>query len=63
VTINGSTLSGNSADVDGGGIYNSGALTVTNSIILGNTAPFGADVFLAGGTLTNNNSTIGVIGP
>jgi hypothetical protein len=38
-------------------------LTVNNSTILGNVAPFGADVFMAGGTLNQQNSVIGIIGP
>jgi hypothetical protein len=64
VTITGSTLSGNTAGHAGGGIWNNWMLSVNNSTILQNKAPSGADLFLApGGTLTNNNSVIGSIGP
>jgi hypothetical protein len=38
-------------------------LTVNDSIVFGNDAPLGADLFLAGGVLKNNNSIIGVISP
>ena len=51
VTLQGSTISGNQADLDGGGIANYGVLTVTSSTISGNTA--GRD----GGGLINNGFT------
>jgi hypothetical protein len=38
-------------------------LTVDDSNVTGNIAPFGADLFMDGGVLTNNNSTIGIIYP
>ena len=37
-TINNTTISGNSAGVDGGGLYNSSASTVTHTTITGNSA-------------------------
>jgi hypothetical protein len=43
----------------GGGIFNDGGtLTVTNSIISGNSAEFGGGIFNDGGTLTVTNNTI-----
>ncbi len=41
-------LGGNSLPALGGGIYNSGALTVTNSTFAGNSADFGGAIFNAG---------------
>ena len=41
-----STFSGNSADHDGGGIYNvSGTLTVSNSTFSGNSATNGGGIY------------------
>lgn len=40
VTVNSSTLSGNSASDLGGGVLNAGALNITNSTLSGNTADF-----------------------
>jgi hypothetical protein len=58
-TLTSSTLSGNSATQGGGIFNNSGTLTVNSSTISGNNSPFvGADLYLAGGVLINNNSTI-----
>ena len=67
VTINSSTISGNTAYnprckffclFQGGGIYNQGALTVNNSTISGNSATSGGSgIFNLGHTATINRST------
>jgi hypothetical protein len=58
-----STLSGNTADCAGGGIFNgsSGTLAVKDGTALNNVAPLGADVYNLG-ALTLDDSTVGVIG-
>ncbi len=63
-TIQECTLSGNSAGSAGGGIFNgaSGTLAIKDSVVSGNVAPSGADVYNLG-ALTLDDSTIGVIGP
>jgi hypothetical protein len=63
-TLQDNTLSGNSAGSAGGGLFNaaSGALTVKDSTVLGNSAPSGADVYSLG-ALTLDDSTVGVLGP
>ena len=63
-TVQGSALSDNSAVTAGGGIFNaaSGTLSVDDSTVLKNVAPLGADLDNLG-TLTLNDSTVGVIGP
>ena len=62
LTINNTTVSGNSADGQGGGIFNAGTLVVTNSIISGNTiATYGGSgggIENDGGTLIVTDSTI-----
>jgi hypothetical protein len=64
LTINDSTLSGNSATSGGGGIYNSGTLTINNSTFNGNSTGNGNTSGVGGvienffGTLTINNSTL-----
>jgi CSLREA domain-containing protein len=60
LTVNGSTISGNSADEWGGGIYNSvgGTLTVTNSTISGNTVNLYGGGIVNFDTLTVESSTI-----
>src|SRR5207247_1932447 len=62
VNITNSTISGNSAGSDGGGIqHNSatGTLSVTGSTISGNIAQTGGGISLTGGTAVNvANSTI-----
>jgi len=64
LVLNDTAITGNSCSDNGGaGIFNSGSVTLTNSMIIGNTAPFAADVYMALGTLTQTNSIIGVIGP
>jgi hypothetical protein len=59
-----STLSGNTAGSDGGGVFNaaSGTLSVKDSTVLKNVAPVGADIYNLG-ALTQNDSTVGVVGP
>jgi predicted outer membrane repeat protein len=56
-------LSKNTAGSAGGGIFNgaSGSLTVKDSTVLNNVAPFGADIYNLG-ALTLDNSTVGVLG-
>ena len=63
LTINESTVSGNSVDRAGGGILNSGTLTINNSTLSGNSAvdpPFGlgGGVYNNEGRLTINNGTL-----
>jgi hypothetical protein len=64
VTIEESNLSGNTAGSTGGGIFNaaSGTVTLDESIVINNSAPLGADVFNLG-TLTLNDSRVGMLGP
>jgi hypothetical protein len=56
VTVTGSTLNGNSAGLDGGGIANYGTLTVTNSTISGNRVM--ADTSGGGGIYNNGTATV-----
>jgi hypothetical protein len=64
LTVTGSTLSGNSAASDGGGIFNAGTLTVTASTLSGNTAGDGGGIynavvgFNASATLSISDSTL-----
>ena len=62
LTVENSTISGNTlTNGDGGGIFNSsGTVTVTNSIITGNTLTNGegGGIFNSSGTVTMTNSTI-----
>ncbi|MAP55595.1 MAG: hypothetical protein CL605_11900, partial [Altibacter sp.] len=64
-TITNGTVNGNSAALEGGGLWNgSGSMTVNNTTIDGNTASGaaanegGGGIFNAGGTLTVTNATI-----
>jgi hypothetical protein len=57
LTINNSTLAGNSAD-KGGGIDNVGTLTVTSSTLARNSAGLEGGGIVNGGTLTVRNSTL-----
>ena len=57
VTLDNSIVSGNTASIAGGGIFNSGVLTVTDTRISGNNAPVGGGIYNAG-TMTLNNSTV-----
>jgi len=63
-TIQESALSGNMAGSDGGGIFNgaSGTLAVKDSTVLNNAAALGADIDNLG-ILTQDDSTVGVVGP
>ena len=60
LTVAGSTLSGNSAAHNGGGIFNNyGTLTLTNSTLSGNSAQsYGGGIFNNQGTLTLTDSTL-----
>jgi hypothetical protein len=59
LTINNSTLSGNSAGSYGGGISNTGTLTINNSTLSGNSGGYGGGIHNAlTGTLTITNSTL-----
>ena len=57
LSLDDSTVSGNSAAVNGGGIFNGGTLTLNRSTVTGNTADFGGGVF-NDGTSALNNSTV-----
>jgi hypothetical protein len=58
VTISGLFITqGKESAVSGGGIANSGTLTLKNSIVIGNTSNSGGGIY-NGGTLTLNNSTV-----
>jgi predicted outer membrane repeat protein len=63
-TVQQSTLSGNSAGSNGGGIFNaaSGTLAVKDSTVLKNVALLGGDIYNLG-ALSQDDSTVGVIGP
>jgi hypothetical protein len=63
-TLQQSTLSGNTAGSSGGGVFNaaSGTLSVKDSTVLKNVAPVGADIYNLG-ALTQDDSTVGVVGP
>jgi predicted outer membrane repeat protein len=63
-TLQGCTLSKNSAGSAAGGIFNgtSGTLTVKDSTVLNNVAPLGADLYNLG-VATLNDTTVGVTGP
>ncbi len=60
ITINDSTLSGNTASGEGGGVWNSGTLVASQITLSGNTAgPAGGGVFVStGGSVDIRNSTI-----
>ena len=58
LTINSSTISGNSATEYGGGIYNGGTLTITDSTISDNSANHSGGGIYNYGTLTITDSTI-----
>ena len=62
LTITNSTLSGNSAYSRGGGVCSSGSLstaTLNNTIVAGNFAPTGPDVYHDSGTLSGFHNLIG----
>jgi hypothetical protein len=60
VTLTNSTVSGNTSDEAGGGIFhNYGTLTLANSTVSGNSAPEGAGILMGIGALTTlTNSTV-----
>ncbi|MCZ8039857.1 MAG: right-handed parallel beta-helix repeat-containing protein, partial [Microcystis sp. LE17-20A] len=58
LTLTNNTITGNTANFYGGGIYNAGTLTLTNNTISDNTANFYGGGIYNGGTLTLTNSTI-----
>ena len=58
LTIERSTISGNTAGTIGGGVYNLNALTVTNSTITGNTANISGSNWEGGGLYTDGTATI-----
>ena len=58
VTLNNLTIANGHTTGNGGGVFNSGPLTVTNSTFLGNSAAAGGAIFNSGaGTLTVTNCT------
>lgn len=57
-TINNTTISGNSAGVDGGGIYSSGAAIVTHATIVGNSAAYNGGGILDASQLQLYNSIV-----
>ena len=57
LTVNDSTLSGNSADY-GGGIDNSGTLTLTGSTLSGNSASTGGGMYIYSGMVTVMGTTV-----
>jgi hypothetical protein len=59
---NGSTLSGNTCDNRGGGIYNLGTTTVDNSTFISNKADIGGGIFNEGKMNIQNGSIIGKSG-
>jgi hypothetical protein len=63
-TLQQCTLSANSAGSAGGGIFNAvyGTLAVKDSTVLNNAGALGADIYNLG-ALTQDDSTVGVIGP
>jgi hypothetical protein len=59
VTLSALTITnGNAGSGFGGGIYNNGTLTVSNSTLSSNTANGGGSIWNEGSTLTVNNSTL-----
>ena len=58
LTLDGVTITGGSASTDGGGIYSSGAVTVTNSTISGNSAVLDSGGIFSVGAVTVTDSTI-----
>ena len=56
LNLNRLTVADGSASGNGGGIYNSGTLTVSNSTFSGNSAGYGGGIYNSG-TLTVSNST------
>jgi YD repeat-containing protein len=60
VTVSESTISGNTSEARGGGIYNNGNLTVNESTAISdNTAQIGGGVFMYGNVTVNDSSISG----
>jgi hypothetical protein len=59
MTVVGSTIAGNEAHTNGGGIYNRGTATMSRTTVSGNTAPHGGGIFNTG-SLTVRSSTIAI---
>lgn len=58
VNIEKSLLAGNTSSAIGGGMYNSGSVTLADSLVYDNTSSVGAGIFNGGGDLTLVNATI-----
>ena len=60
LTLNNSTVSGNTASYNAGGIHNVGTVTLNSSTVSGNTSgnDGGGLAIAADGTATLNNSTV-----
>ena len=59
LTLNDSTISGNTTDGAGGGIYNYGPATLNNTVVSGNSASSGGGIFNNNYvSITLNNSTV-----
>jgi hypothetical protein len=59
LTLENTTVSGNTAGDYGGGIYNSsGTLELTNTTVSGNTADYGGGIYNSSGTLELTNATV-----
>jgi CSLREA domain-containing protein len=61
VSIDSSTISGNTASGSGGGIYSGGNFTLLNATIAGNSAASGGGIFVATGTAGGDNITNSII--
>jgi hypothetical protein len=62
--VTNSTISGNSADIYGGGVFNryDGTFTLARALVSGNTAPTGLEVFNQGTIFAANHNLFGVNG-
>ena len=58
ITIDGSTISGNTATSDGGGIWNGTSLSITNSIVTENQAYVHGGGIFNQGTFTSSNTSV-----
>lgn len=58
VTLSNSTVTGNKSDYRGGGIYNYGTVSLQSSIISGNTAPAGKEVYHDSGAVNANSFNV-----
>jgi hypothetical protein len=65
LTISQTTLSGNSASIEGGGIFNARTRTLTllTTVVRDNVAPLGADLYNLGTAQVSTDSDVGVIAP